>query len=85
MQAYKPPTYVPASHLHLLCPVDVRQQAQAEPLRVAGVGEAVHRQRRLGGMEGFSYPHVQLVVSDGTPVFWLLVRDWLQLSTVVYV
>lgn len=37
--------------LHSRVPVDVGEQPQAEALRVGGVGEAIHRHGRLGGVE----------------------------------
>jgi hypothetical protein len=37
------------------------------PFRIAGVGEPVHRDRRLAGVKRLSYSGVQFVVADATP------------------
>ena len=71
-------TYVSARHLHGGVAVDVGQQAQAEALRVGRVGEAVHRQRGLRGVEGLAHALVQLVVGDGAPEGGLRVGHRLQ-------
>lgn len=71
-------TDVSARQLHRRVAVDVGQQAQAETLRVGGVREAVHRQRRLRGVEGLADPLVQLVVGDGAPEGRLAVRHRLE-------
>lgn len=72
------PTDVSARQLHRRVAVDVGQQAQAEALRVGGVREAVHRQRRLRGVEGLAHPLVELVVGNGAPEGGLAVRHWLE-------
>lgn len=74
------PTYMPACHLHLLGAVDVGQKAEAEALRVGRVGESIHRQGRLGGVEGLADPGVQLVVGDGAPEVGLLVGHRLEVA-----
>lgn len=71
-------TYVPPGHLHRGVPVDVGQQAQAETLRVRRVCEAVHRQRRLGGVERLADALVQLVVGYRAPEGRLRVGHRLQ-------
>lgn len=48
-------------------PIHVRQQAQAETLGVTWIGESVHRDARLGCMEGLTYSRIQLVVTYRTP------------------
>lgn len=69
---------MPPGHLNRGVPVDVAEQPQAEALRVGGVGEAVHRQGRLRGVERLPHPLVQLVVGDGAPEGRLAVGDGLQ-------
>lgn len=71
-------TYVSASHLHGGVAVDVRQQAQAETLRVGGICESVHSEGRLRGVESLPDPLVQLIVGYGTPERRLGVGHWLQ-------
>ena len=73
-------TYMPARHLDLLRAVDVGEEPQTEALGVGGVGEAVHRQRGLGGVEGLAHTRVQLVVGDGAPEVGLLVRHRLKVA-----
>ena len=55
-----------------------RSGPQAEALRVGGVGEAIHRHGRLGGMECLPNALVELVVGDGAPEGRLAVGDGLQ-------
>lgn len=69
---------MPARQLHGSVAVDVGQQAQAEAFRVGRVREAIHRQRGLRGVEGLSYPLVELVVRDGAPEGRLTVCHWLK-------
>ena len=71
-------TDVATRELHRGVAVDVGQQAQAEALRVGRVGEAVHRQRGLRGVEGLAHALVQLVVGDGAPEGRLAVRHRLE-------
>ena len=66
--------------LHHGVPVDVGQQAQAEPVPLAGVREPVHGDAGLAGVEGLAYPGVELVVGDGAPEGGLAVHDWLGLQ-----
>lgn len=65
-------------HFNRGVPVDVAEQPQTEALRVGGVGEAIHRQRGLRGVEGLPHPLVQLVVGDGAPEGRFAVGDRLQ-------
>ena len=60
-------TDVSAGHLDGLGSVDVRQESEAEALGVAGVGEAVDGEGRLGGVERLPDPRVQLVIRDTAP------------------
>ena len=69
---------MPPCQLHSRVPVDVGEQPQAEALRVGGVGEAIHRHGRLGGMECLPNALVELVVGDGAPEGRLAVGDGLQ-------
>lgn len=71
-------TDVPPRELHGRVPVDVGEQAEAEALRVGGVGEAVHRHGGLRGVEGLPHALVQLVVGDGAPEGRLAVGDRLK-------
>ena len=56
-------------------PIHVRQQAQAETLGVAWIGESVHRDARLGCMEGLAYSRIQLVVTYRTPKSRLAIHN----------
>ena len=58
---------MPPGLLHDGVPVDVGEEAEAEPVGVAGVGEAVHGDAGLAGVEGLAHAGVELVVGDGTP------------------
>ena len=75
---WPPLTDMPPCQLHSRVPVDVGEQPQAEALRVGGVGEAIHRHGRLGGMECLPNALVELVVGDGAPEGRLAVGDGLQ-------
>lgn len=57
-----PTTDMSARHLHLLRPVDIGEQTEAEALRVGGVGEPVDGEGGLRRVERLSHPRVQLVV-----------------------
>lgn len=72
------PTYVSPGHFHRGVPVDIAEQPQTEALRVGRVGEAVHRQGRLRGVERLPHPLIQLVVGDGAPERRFAVGDRLQ-------
>ena len=61
-------------------PVDVGEEAQTEPVPLAGVGEPVHRDAGLAGVEGLPDPGVELVVGDGAPEGGLAVHDRLGLQ-----
>lgn len=74
-------TYVPPGHLHGGVPVDIRQQAQAETLRVGWICESVHCQRWLRGVEGLPHTLVQLVVGYRAPEGWLWVSHRLQVCS----
>lgn len=76
--AWPPLTDMPPCQLHSCVPVDVGEQPQAEALRVGGVGEAIHRHGRLGGVECLPDALVELVVGDGAPEGRLTVGDGLQ-------
>lgn len=65
-------------HLNGCVPVDVAEQAETKAFRVGGVGEAVHRQRRLRGVERLPHPLVQLVVGYRAPESWFAVGNWLK-------
>ena len=58
---------VPARLLDDRVAVHVREQAEAEALRVARVREAVHGDGRLGRVERLADARVQLVVADRAP------------------
>jgi len=66
---------VPARSLYLLIPVNVRQQAQAEPVLGARVREPVHDEAGLGSGEDLPHSVLHLVVADRTPVRWLVEMD----------
>ena len=66
--------------LHDAAPVEVGEEAQAEPLPAAGVREPVHRHGLLGGVVVLADPGVELVVGDGAPVLGLAVHHRLQLQ-----
>ena len=66
---------IPAGLLDHRVPVDVAQQAQTEAVRAARVGEAVHGQTGLRGVEGLSDAARELVVADGAPEGRLAVGD----------
>ena len=70
----QPLTYMASRHFHLLCSVDVGEQAQAKSLRVGGVSKAIHRQRGLRGMKGLPYSIVQFIIRNGAPVRGINVR-----------
>jgi len=56
--------------------VDVGQQTQTESISIhAWVSIAINDNMRLRGMKGFTNSLIKLVVSDGTPIWWLLVLD----------
>ena len=71
---------MPARHLDLLGAVDVGQQPETEALRVGGVGEAVHGEGGLGGVERLAHARVQLVVRDRAPEVRLLVGHRLEVA-----
>lgn len=71
-------TDVSACELHASVAVNIGQQAQAETLRVGWISKAVYCERRLGCMEDFPHPLVQLIVGYGAPERWLTVRHRLQ-------
>ena len=50
--------------LHHRVAVDVGEQAQAEPVALAGVREPVDRDAGLAGVEGLPHTGVQLVVGN---------------------
>lgn len=58
---------MPPGHLHSGIPVDVRQQTQAEALRVGRICESVHCQRGLRGVERLPHALVQLVIGYRAP------------------
>lgn len=62
---------MPPGHLYSGVPVDIRQQAQAETLRVGRICESVHCQRGLRSVEGLPDTLVQLVVGYRAPEGWL--------------
>ena len=61
-------------------PVDVGQEAQTEPVPLAGVSEPVHGDAGLAGVEGLPDPGVELVVGDGAPEGGLAVHHGLRLQ-----
>ena len=61
-------------------PVDVGQEAQTEPVPLAGVSEPVHGDAGLAGVEGLPHPRVELVVGDGAPEGGLAVHHGLRLQ-----
>lgn len=63
-------TYVPPGHLHSGVPVDIRQQAQTETLRVGWICESVNGQRGLGGVKGLADTLVQLIIGYRAPEGW---------------
>ena len=63
-------------------PVDVGKDAEAEALAAAGVGEPVHGDVVLAGVEVLPDPGVGLVVGDGAPVGRLAVHDGLHINVV---
>lgn len=71
-------TDMPASHLHLLRAVDVRQKSEAEPLTARRVSEAVDSQWRLWRMEWLTDATVQLIVCNAAPVWRLHVHHRLR-------
>ncbi len=66
--------------LHDRIAVHVGQQAQAEALRIARIGEAIHRDRRLRRVERFTDTRVQLVVADRAPESRFAVHDGLSVD-----
>lgn len=54
-------------HLDLLCSVDVGQESKTESLRVGRVGEAIHCEGGLGGVERLADTRIQLVVGNTAP------------------
>ena len=71
---------VPSGVLDLLVAMDVGEQAQAEPVLGAGVGEPVDSEAGLGGLEDLPHSVLHLVVADHTPVCRLCVRDGMVVS-----
>ena len=61
-------------HFHLLCSVDVGEQAQAKTLRVWGVSKAIHRQRGLRRVKCLPYSIVQFIIRNGAPVRGINIR-----------
>ena len=61
--------------LHHRVAIHVGQQAQAEALRIAGIGEPVDGDRRLRRVERLAHPSVQFVVTDRTPKGRFAVHD----------
>ena len=61
-------------------PVNVGEEAQTEPVPLAGVREPVHRDAGLAGVEGLPDPGVELVVGDGAPEGGLAVHHRLGLQ-----
>lgn len=70
---------MPSCHLHLMRPVNVRQQSQAEPVRARGVREPVDTEGGLRGVVRLPDPRVLLVVRNAAPIVWLGVTDRLHL------
>jgi len=68
--------------LHHVVPVDVGEDAEAEPFATARVGEAVDGDVVLGGVEVLADPRVHLVVGDAAPVRRLCVGDGLHINIV---
>lgn len=66
-------TYVPPGHLHSGVSVDIRQQAQAETLRIGWIGEPIHCERGLRGMKRLPHTLIQLIVGYRAPEGWLRV------------
>ena len=60
--------------------VDVGEEAQTEPVPLAGVSEPVHGDAGLAGVEGLPHPRVELVVGDGAPEGGLAVHHGLRLQ-----
>ena len=61
-------------------PVNVGEEAQTEPVPLAGVSEPVHGDAGLAGVEGLPHPRVELVVGDGAPEGGLAVHHRLRLQ-----
>ena len=68
--------------LNDIVPVDVGEDAEAEPFAAAGVGEPVDSDVVLGGVEVLPDARVHLVVGDAAPVGRLGVGDGLHINIV---
>lgn len=64
-------------------PINVGEQPKAETVLIVGrVGETVHQHTGGGGMERFSHAVIELIIDNRAPVFWLLIRNCLNISSV---
>ena len=68
--------------LHNSVPVDVGEDAKAEPFATAGVGETVDSDVVLGRVEVLTDASIHLVIGDAAPVWWLGVGDGLHVNIV---
>ena len=73
VQSYALANVLPCQLDHHI-PVDVGEDAEAEPLAAAGVGEPVDGDVVVAGVEVLAHPGVHLVVGDGAPVGRLAVH-----------
>lgn len=71
---------VPARLLDHLVAIDVREEAQAEALRIRWIGEAVHCDGWLRRVERLADACVQLVVANRAPERRLVIHDRLRVQ-----
>jgi hypothetical protein len=64
-------------------PVNVGKQPKAETVLIVGrVSETIHQHACGGGMECLTHAIVELIVDNRAPVFWFLISDCLNISSV---
>lgn len=64
-------------------PVNIGEQPKAETVLIVGrIGETIHQHTRGGGMECLAHTVVELIVDNRAPVFWFLIGNYLNISSV---
>lgn len=64
-------------------PVNIGEQPKAESVLIVGrIGETIHQHAGGGGVERFAHTVVELIVHNRAPVFWFLVSNCLNISSV---
>lgn len=64
-------------------PVNIGEQPKAETVLIVGrISETIHQHTRGGGMECLTHTVVELIVDNRAPVFWFLISNYMNISSV---